>query len=144
MDITVADIMTSKVVTLKPEANLFEAHNITREQGIRHLPVVNEQNEIVAVLTQKALIANVMQIISEYGEQAISRKEKQTDIMNVADSDFDTLSPEQNVADVADFFLANKHGCLPVVDTEDKLIGIVTSSDFIKLSKKLLEIIATK
>ena len=79
-----------------------------------------------------------MQILSEYGEKALERKEKQTDIMNVAESDFDTVSADRPLVDVAEFFLVNKHGCLPVVDDKSRLIGIVTSSDFVRLSVELL------
>jgi CBS domain-containing protein len=144
MNITVADIMTKNLVTLSPNSTLHDAHNITREKGIRHIPTIDDNGELIAVVTQKVLIANVMQIISDYGEQAIQRKEKQTDIMDVAETEFDTVGPERNVADIAEFFLISKHGCLPVVDQHNKLVGIITSSDFIRLSMKLIELLKLK
>lgn len=136
--LTVADIMTTKLITLGPEATLRDAHNITKEKGIRHIPIVDSHNKLLAIVTQKVLIANVMQILSDYGEQAIERKEKHTDVLNVAETDFDTVKPNRPIIDVAEFFLFNKHGCLPVVDDENKILGIITSSDFVRLSIKLL------
>jgi CBS-domain-containing membrane protein len=136
--LTVADIMTTKLITLGPEATLRDAHNITKEKGIRHIPIVDSDNKLLAIVTQKVLIANVMQILSDYGEQAIERKEKHTDVLNVAETDFDTVKPNRPIVDVAEFFLFNKHGCLPVVDDENKILGIITSSDFVRLSIKLL------
>lgn len=100
---------------------------------------MNEQGQILAIATQKALIANVMQILSDFGERAIQRKEKLTDILNVAESEFDTVTPDRDLADVAEFFLMNKHGCLPVVEGNNQLVGIITSSDFVRLAAKLLE-----
>lgn len=138
MSHNVASIMSTELVTLTPEANLHDAHQISREKGIRHIPVVNEQGEIIALATQKILIANVMQILADFGERAITRKEKLTDIMNIAESDFDTVSPDTDLTEVAKFFLSNKHGCLPVVEQNKKLVGIITSSDFVRLAAKLL------
>lgn len=144
MNIKVSDIMTASLVTLTPEASLHDAHNITKDEGIRHIPVVNDNNEVLGVVTQKVLIANVMQILSDYGEQAIKRKEKQINIMDVVDADFDTVGPERNAGDIAEFFLVNKHGCLPVVDQHNKLVGMITSSDFIRLSMKLIDLLKLK
>lgn len=135
---TLANIMKKNVVTLPPTATLHDAHTITKQQGIRHIPIVNDDYKVVGIVTQKALIANVMQILSDFGERAIERKEKHTDIMNVAESDFDTVTVDRSLADVAEFFIMNKHGCLPVVDNNDRLIGIVTSSDFVRLAADLL------
>lgn len=139
MNYTVKSIMKTDLVTLKPENTLYDAHQITKEKGIRHIPVVNEQGQILAIATQKALIANVMQILSDFGERAIQRKEKLTDILNVAESEFDTVTPDRDLADVAEFFLMNKHGCLPVVEGDNQLVGIITSSDFVRLAANLLE-----
>lgn len=139
MTLTVADIMTQGVVSLTADANLHDAHTITREKGIRHIPVVNDDNQVIAIVTQKALIANVMQILTDFGERAIERKEKHTDILNVADRTFDTVSADRPLADIGEFFLMNKHGCLPVVDSDQKLLGIITSSDFVRLAVKLLQ-----
>jgi CBS domain-containing protein len=131
--------MTTDLVTLTPESSLFDAHQITKEKGIRHIPVVNDQGQIIAIATQKVLIANVMQILSDFGERAIERKEKLTDILNVAETDFDTVTADRKLVDIAEFFLMNKHGCLPVVEEDNKLVGMITSSDFVRLSARLLE-----
>lgn len=138
MSYTVASIMSTNLVTLSPNANLHDAHQISREKSIRHIPIINSDGEIIALATQKVLIANVMQILADYGERAIVRKEKMTDIMTVAESDFDTVSPDTQLSDVADFFLSNKHGCLPVVEQNNRLVGIITSSDFVRLAATLL------
>ena len=139
MSYTVKSIMTTNLVTLTPESSLYDAHQITKDKGIRHIPVVNDKGQIIAIATQKVLIANVMQILSDFGERAIERKEKLTDILNVAETDFDTVTADRKLVDIAEFFLMNKHGCLPVVEEDNKLVGMITSSDFVRLSARLLE-----
>ena len=139
MPLTIEDIMTTKLVKLTKDATLGDAHRITREQGIRHLPVVEpDTDKLLAIVTQKAMLAKVINTLTLYGGKALTEQENATDIMEVAALDFDAVHKTERLTDVAPFFLDNKHGCLPVVDTEGALIGMVTSSDFVKLSVELL------
>jgi CBS domain-containing protein len=138
--LTVADIMTKDLVTLTPSNSLADAHTITREKGIRHLPVIDSENhKLIAIVTQKSMIARVINLVMLYGGGELRHHEKITNIMEVAEKDFETVTPSQSLHDVAPFFLANKHGCLPVVDDEQNLVGMITSSDFVHLSVSLLE-----
>lgn len=139
MALVAADIMTSRLIKLTPAASLHDAHEITREKGIRHLPVVNQEDgKLLAVVTQKDLIANVVRSIALYGTSELIENEKSTNIMEVARKDYTTVKKDDLLATIAPFFLDNKHGCLPVVDNNDCILGIITSSDFVKLSVKLL------
>jgi len=138
--LTVADIMTCPVMQLHEGNTLHDAHYITRHRGIRHLPVVNkETQEIIGVVTQKSLIAKVMSLMVLYGNEALEQHEKQTNIMEVAVCDFDTVKAEETIQEVAPFFLRNKHGCLPVVGDDNQVIGILTSTDFVNLSMMLID-----
>ena len=56
MTLTVKHIMTTNLVTLSPDANLKDAHDITRDKGIRHIPIVDNNNQLQAIVTQKSLI----------------------------------------------------------------------------------------
>ena len=138
--LTVADIMTCPVMQLHEGNTLHDAHYITRHRGIRHLPVVNKDTQkIIGVVTQKSLIAKVMSLMVLYGNEALEQHEKQTNIMEVAVCDFDTVKAEETIQEVAPFFLRNKHGCLPVVGDDNQVIGILTSTDFVNLSMMLID-----
>ncbi len=139
MALTAADIMTSRLIKLTPAATLHDAHEITREKGIRHLPVVNQEDgKLLALVTQKDLVANVVRSIALYGTQELIENEKNTNIMELAKTDFTSVKKQDLLSTIAPFFLNNKHGCLPVVDDNQCILGIITSSDFVKLSVKLL------
>ena len=49
-----------------------------------------------------------------------------------------TVGPDEAVADAAHTLLDNKWGCLPVVNDEGDLLGIVTEADFLRLTVRLL------
>ena len=77
MPLTVEDIMTTKLVKLTKGATLGDAHRITREKGIRHLPVVDpETDKLLAIVTQKAMLAKVINTITLYGRRCVDRTGK--------------------------------------------------------------------
>lgn len=134
----VEDLMTADPLSLHRAATLKDAHDLMREKNIRHIPVIDEQGMLVGMLTQKVMMAAVIGLLAKYGATALERKEKQQLVADLMLTDFATVTAEQSLAEVAAFFVKNRHGCLPVVTAENKLIGILTSSDFVRLSAELL------
>jgi len=134
----VADLMTPAPLAIKADNTLHDAHNLMKEKNIRHIPVINENGALVGMLTQKILIAQVMGIMANYSSTALERKEKQTKVLDIMATDFTSIEPEQPLHEVANFFVENRHGCMPVVDKDNNLVGILTSSDFVRLADALL------
>jgi CBS domain-containing protein len=52
--------------------------------------------------------------------------------------DVRTVTPDTPLARAAELLVEHKIGCLPVLDADDRLIGIVTESDFVRLAARLL------
>lgn len=55
-DVNVGDIMSSNLVTARESASLLETIKVMRVKGIRRLPVVNDDNELVGILSVDDLI----------------------------------------------------------------------------------------
>lgn len=135
----VAELMTADPLCVTRSASLKDAHDLMREKNIRHIPVIDDKGQLAGMLTQKIMIAKVMGLMAQYGAPALERKEKQLLVSEVMATDFATVTPEQPLKEVARFFVKNRHGCLPVVDADNKIKGILTSSDFVRLAATLLE-----
>ncbi|GIC79706.1 HPP family protein [Moritella sp. F3] len=135
----VRDIMASNVVCISHKATLKDAHELMQTRGVRHLPVISENDgTLVGVLTHKKIISAVMSMINKYGTDALARKERGQLIEELMESDFQKLTEDEPLKIVVEYFIDNKLGCLPVIDNQNKVIGIVTSSDFVKLCALLL------
>jgi CBS domain-containing protein len=50
-----------------------------------------------------------------------------------------TIGPDTPTLEAIRLMKEHKVGCLPVVDDEDRLIGIITERDFLGMSAQLLE-----
>ena len=57
--------------------------------------MINEHGGLVGMLTQKIMIAQVMNIMANYSASALERKEKQTKVVDIMATDFTSISPEQ-------------------------------------------------
>ena len=138
MNKVIADIMTTSVLQLDIENTMYEVHKLMKESQIRHVPI-SQNNEFIGVVTQKSIISKVMYLLDNYGSSALERREKSISVNELIDKKIVFANPDMPLVDAAQFFLSNRHGCLPIVSNENKLQGIVTSSDFVKLSLLLLE-----
>jgi len=55
-DVSVGDIMSDNLVTARESDGLLETVKVMRAKGIRRLPVVNDDNELVGILSVDDLI----------------------------------------------------------------------------------------
>lgn len=55
-DVSVGDIMSDNLVTARESDSLLETIKVMRTKGIRRLPVVNDDNELVGILSVDDLI----------------------------------------------------------------------------------------
>ena len=135
----VRDIMTPNPFCISHEASLKDAHLLMQTRNVRHLPVISETTgELVGMLTHKKMIATVLTMLNKYGQGALDRRERYTPIAQVMDTQVQKLGLDEPLTIVVQYFIDNKLGCLPVVDDNNKVLGIVTSSDFVKLCQRLL------
>ena len=135
----VHDIMTPNPFCISHEASLKDAHLLMQTRNVRHLPVISETSgELMGMLTHKKMIATVLTMLNKYGQGALERRERYTPIAQVMDTQVQKLGLDEPLTIVVQYFIDNKLGCLPVVDEHNKVLGIVTSSDFVKLCQRLL------
>jgi len=135
----VCDIMSPNPVCSSHEAILKDAHQLMQSRNVRHLPVISEQNgQLIGMLTHKKMIASVLSMLNKYGQGALDRKERYTPIADIMDTKVQKLDLDEPLTIVVQYFIDNKLGCLPVVDEQNNVLGIVTSSDFVKLCQRLL------
>ncbi len=134
---SVADLMTTEVVTLTEDETLAHAQRCMARGRIRHLPVVRD-GRLSGLITHRDLLAASFSIFAEVEASEQRRVFDTVRVVEAMHRDVVTVSPDLAVSKAARILLENKYGCLPVVDDEHLLVGIVTEADFLRLTVQLL------
>lgn len=137
-ELVVADLMTSPTVSVFASDSLAVAHEIMASRSIRHLPVVNQQKELLGVLTHRDMVRAALFATNELPYSEEQRFLEQTLVEQAMTIDPESVSPDTPLIDAARMLLEQKFGCLPVVDGLE-VVGILTEADFIKLVSRLCE-----
>ena len=128
----VNDWMTRNVITITPATTLREAHALMMNNRIRRLPVV-DYGKIVGIVTLGDLRAaepSAASSLSIWEMNDLLAKLKVDEIMTRNPG---TIPQTASVGEAAQIMLEKKFSGLPVVDQEDKLVGIITESDIFRL-----------
>ena len=131
--IQVQRLMTPVVKTLQRNDQLTIADDVMREQRIRHLPVLDEDGVVCGVVSQRDLFRGALARALGYGQTAQQKMHSMLLVKEVMSTTVVTSGPHEPLANAARLMLENKVGCLPVLEGE-KLVGILTESDFVKLA----------
>ncbi len=100
---------------------------------IRHLPVIDDETgEVAGIVSERDLFRGALTSVLGFGKVAQRRISKTIPVKEVMSTDVVTIAGDVALREAAERMLERKIGCLPVVEGE-KLIGILTESDFVSL-----------
>ncbi|MBW4054830.1 MAG: CBS domain-containing protein [Proteobacteria bacterium] len=143
--LTVADIMTSNVVTIKGTTTVREMAGIFDTMRFGTLPVVDDAGNLTGIVTASDLVEqdrplHIPTVISLFdwiipleGESALQRElDKITaqTASELASKDVVTVTPSDLASSAAEIMSSKKLHALPVVEGK-KLVGIVSRIDII-------------
>ena len=128
----VKDVMNRDVQVVRRNDQLSVADTLMKQARIRHLPVLDEDGLVCAVVSQRDLFRGALLRALGYGARAEDAMLRQVPVKEAMSAEIYTIGPDATVADAARVMVERKIGCLPVVEGE-KLVGIVTETDFVKL-----------
>lgn len=133
----VADIMTSRPVTIAPQNAIGTAIALMRAGGFRRLPVV-ENGRLVGIVTAHdlRLASNAPTVMSEPWYDNYLLQHIPVSICMTPHPI--TVTPDSSIAEAARLMRDHKIGGLPVVEG-DQVVGIVTETDLLNYLLKLLE-----
>jgi len=131
-NLKVQDIMQTEVHTLGRNDKLSVADELMQSKDVRHVPVLNEDEKICAVISQRDLYRGALLKAMGYGSHMIDKLFDNYVVKEAMSNELHTTTPETPVQEAASVILGQKVGCLPVLD-DQKLVGIVTKSDFLKI-----------
>jgi CBS domain-containing protein len=143
----VSELMTSDVVTLRPDQSVEDAADVLAEKQIGAAPVVDADGKLVGLLRDEDLIvsearlhvptaitflnADIVLPSSLHRFEHELKKAAGATVADVMSSDFVTVKPDDDLEDLAAMMHDRDITHVPVVD-DGKLAGIVARGDLVR------------
>lgn len=125
----VADVMIAKVVTLSPHNSFSEAANLMSDRYFRHCVVVDTRGQLVGVISDRDILRALAR-----NPNARSKSLDQIMTRNPV-----TVRRHTSISEAVSKIVSKRINCLPVVEENGSVCGIVTSTDLLKSYQQLLE-----
>ncbi len=125
--------MTGEVITIKPDTKLPDAHKMMTDYGIRRLPVVDGNGRLLGIVTLgdvRGAEPSAATSLTVWEMNYLLSRLKIDEIMSPNPI---TVRENDTIAAAAKVMLQNSISGLPVIDKNDKLVGVITESDIFRM-----------
>lgn len=123
----VVDLMTTDVITVSPGGAIREAARLMFRNRVSGLPVIDENAGLVGIITE----ADFLRLeVSREEDAEPAPVETVGEVMNKG---VVTVDPAMSIYEAAKIMVVQDIKRLPVVDPEDRLLGIISRADIVSL-----------
>jgi CBS domain-containing protein len=122
---TAQDIMSTELITIREDDTVEDALKALVNHRITGLPVVDKRGRLIGIISEYDLIRQLSK----------HKKIKQEAFMERIEFSREThgLPASTPLAEIVEKFLSTKFRRMPVLDKKNKLIGIITRRDLMRL-----------
>ncbi|MFB7265875.1 CBS domain-containing protein [Streptomyces nojiriensis] len=128
--IKVGDLMTDEVVAVVSATSFKDVAKLLAQHDISGLPVVDDEDRVVGVVSESDLLIRQGTPVAPHSETSSIAEVTAGEVMSTPAV---TVHAEETAADAARLMTRRNVERLPVVDEEDRLVGIVTRRDLLRL-----------
>ena len=122
----VSELMTPDPVTVLPETAAGEVWETMNERRFRHMPIADSEGVLVGIVSARDLM------LALHSAEAANAAKGDLPIAELMHPEVDTARADCCAGEAARHMLRTKRSCLPVVEKDAKIIGILTEADFIR------------
>ena len=137
------DIMTKRVITISKDATLAELAKLLIKNKISCVPIVDEKEELVGIVTEADLIIKESNLpfplsfsfafLKSYESYTKSTKEYlDTRVEEVMSTNVKAAREDTSISKVVNIMINSNVNRLPILNNDGKLSGIITRADIIK------------
>lgn len=147
---TVEAVMARDLITMSPNHTLGEAIHTIQEHQLRHIPIVDEEGRLVGILSDRDVLRHLpyqshgLHTPSGKFREDLFRVEEARSaltqrIEGIMTTKLVTIRPDCPVIEAAMILMKKKIGVLPVLDSQDKMVGILSVLDLLGIARSIVE-----
>jgi CBS-domain-containing membrane protein len=134
-----ADLMTPDPMTVSETTSLLAVQEQMEIARVRHMPVVRG-TQLIGLVTHRDVLAASLSRLVDVDTNTKREILRSIPVSEVMVRDLVTVEPTSSLEWAVNELLDRKIDCLPVIESDGTLVGILTASDFLKLTRSLLEV----
>ena len=128
-DLSAKDLMTTKLITLHPETDVFQAIEILNRNKISGAPVIDEHHNLLGMFTEKSCL----EVLIDAAYEGLPTNQ----VGAFMDEPADTITESTRLLSIVHVFLNKRTRRLPVLDGR-RLVGQVSRRDVIQSAIKII------
>ena len=132
----IGQILTREIITVHIAQNVSDVRKIFAENGFHHVPVVSGK-KLIGIVSASDILGISVEGVGSDERSMDAYIDHQFSIEGLMKKDLKTLSTKSTIADAAEILSDGKFHAVPVVDENDDLVGLVTSTDLIRFLRDL-------
>ena len=122
-------IFTSPVVILSPHSSLTEAWKLFHTKRFRHIPVLDQLGKLIGIVSDRDILRESVKIPHPSHE---GMDMPIPEVKEVMTTPVLTAHADTEIREIARVFFEERIGAVPIMDSDGKLVGIVTRSDILR------------
>jgi acetoin utilization protein AcuB len=128
-DVRVREWMSPDPVTIEIDETVRQARELLTNHGFRHLPVV-ERGALVGIVSDRDVVIRPRALRAALRDRSVEELlDDARPVEAVMSAAPHVIAPDGSVEDAARLLVSRRVGALPVVDSDDGLVGIITAVD---------------
>ncbi len=128
----VMEVMTFHPITVKSDTPLLQVRDVLEKEAIHHLPVVDEDGCLIGIISKSDLL-----LVLDWGTKFNLKSShvindtllNSNTALEICSKNVMAVRPDDTLQSCYELFRENYFRSLPVIDEEDKLLGIITPFD---------------
>ncbi len=133
----VKNFMTNDPIVIAPQASISYAVDLLKTHGLKRLPVV-EKSKLVGLVTEADLLKALPSQATALSKHEINYLTSKITISEIMTRNLITTTSDSTAEEAVMLMRQHDVGCLPVLDSNKKLVGIITESNVFEALTKLL------
>lgn len=127
----VEEFMQTDLFTAQQDDPLELVTNLMDWRKIRYLPIEDKKGKLGGLITSRLLLRH-------YSQPDINHEENPALVKDIMIKTPKTVGPKTSIAEAMRIMRNHQIGCLPVTQNAE-LIGVITETDFLRISARLIE-----
>lgn len=127
----VRDVMTTTVISIKPDASLGSAAKLMVNEHLKRLPVIDDEGRLVGILGRLDVLNTISAVSLPQWHPEARAVGRQARVAEVMSREVPAVHESATLGEIFELLISSAHKRVVVVDDQRRVVGIIADSDLV-------------